>query len=203
MISRKIIIFLRGGPAVGKSSVAEELSKKLPYSAKIEQDILRYMVTGGLVASKKGLHPSAAPDEYTRQCHLGDKNSLALAKNFAESGFLPIIAGFNGGESAETFYLLKHPDKVRWYPDKEFLMQELPGFIFFQVVLDTSPLILSERLKARGFEENTIRFILNQRELFLNAVSQTHVDILIDTSQRDPTWVAEKVINELNLAKYF
>ena len=52
------VILLRGGPAVGKSTTARLLADLLPQSAVVEQDVLRYMVHGGLVAARRGTHQS-------------------------------------------------------------------------------------------------------------------------------------------------
>lgn len=183
---KQVVIFLRGGPAVGKSTICQALVEKIPLSARIEQDILRYMVAGGLVASRSNLAPSQYPEEYKYQCRLGDQNALVLARNFANAGFIPVIAGFNGGESAETFHLLKHPDEISWYPDSEILNRELPGIRNFQVVLDASPDTISERMKQRGWDGGTINFVLKQRQIFLKTVSTGQVDMILDTSDTSP-----------------
>ena len=49
---KEIAIILRGGTGVGKSTTAEALVKKIPFSAKIDIDDLRYLIKGGLIASR-------------------------------------------------------------------------------------------------------------------------------------------------------
>ena len=102
---KKVALFLRGGSGVGKTTIADALVKIIPFSTKIDVDDLRYMIYGGRVASWSKLKPYDHQEEYFGQCRLGDKNGFALARNFLEAGFIPIIDGLNGGESSETFHL--------------------------------------------------------------------------------------------------
>ena len=199
---KKIALFLRGGSGVGKTTITDALVKIIPFSAKIEVDDLRYMIYGGRVASWSKLKPYDYQEEYFRQCRLGDKNAFALARNFLEAGFIPIIAGLNGGESSETFHLLENSEDIKWYPNSEILQKELPGIKTFQVILDTPPNILAERLKDKGHNETTIRFILDQRNIFLEAVSKGPIDYIVDTSINDPKTIAEKILNDLNFREY-
>ncbi len=200
---KKIVIILRGGPAVGKSTIAVALAKKIPFSAKIDIDDLRYMIKGGLVASRSKLRPYAYQKEYSRQCHLGDKNAFALARNFLFAGFIPIIAGLNGGKSAETFHLVNNPNDLKWYPEPEILLNELPKIKIFQIILDAQLNVLTERLRNKGHDDETTEFILTQRKIFLKAVSIGPIDYIIDTSENDPDMIADVIINDLNLQKYF
>ena len=200
---KKVVVFLRGGTGVGKTTIADTLVKKIPFSAKIDIDDLRYMIKGGRVASWSKLKPYNYQEEYFRQCRLGDKNAFALARNFLEAGFIPIIAGLNGGESSETFHLLENPHNIKWYPESEILRNELPGIKIFQIILDTPPKILIERLKDKGHNETAIQFILDQRDIFLDAVSKGPIDYIIDSSKSDSNTIAEKILNDLNLRKYF
>ena len=135
--------------------------------------------------------------------NLGDKNAFALARNFLEAGFIPIIAGLNGGESSETFHLLENPEDIKWYPNSEILQKELPGIKTFQVILDTPSNVLAERLKDKGHNETTIQFILDQRNIFLESVSKGPIDYIVDTSTNDPRTIAEKILDDLNFRDYF
>ena len=200
---KEIVIILRGGPGVGKSTTAEALVKEIPFSAKIDIDDLRYLIKGGLIASRSKLRPYYYQEEYFRQCRLGDKNAFALARNFLEEGFIPVIAGLNGGESAETFHLLENPNEVKWYPEVEIIERELPGVKVHQIILDAPREILIERLKIKEHDNETIKFILNQRELFFKAVSLGLIDYIIDTSKKPPNLIAEDIIKDFNLQKYF
>ncbi|KKN17722.1 hypothetical protein LCGC14_0963010 [marine sediment metagenome] len=202
-IKKRIALFLRGGSGVGKTTIADALVKKIPFSTKIDIDDLRYMIHGGRVASWSELKPYDYQDEYFRQCRLGDKNAFSLARNFLDAGFIPIIAGLNGGESSETFHLLKNPEDIKWYPDSKTLQKELPGIKIFQVILDTIPVVLVERLKEKGHNETTIKFILDQRNIFLKAVTNGSLDYIIDTSTNDPKTIAERILDDFNFLDYF
>jgi len=202
-VKKGVVLFLRGGSGVGKTTIADALVKKIPFSTKIDIDKLRYMICGGRVASRSKLKPYDYQKEYFRQCRLGDKNAFSLARNFLEAGFIPIIAGLNGGESSETFHLLENPEDISWYPNSEILQKELPRIKIFQVVLDTKPNILAERLKEKDHNEVTIQFILDQRSIFLEAVSKGLIDYIVDTSTNDPKTIAEKILEDLNLREYF
>ncbi len=196
-LKKRVALFLRGGSGVGKTTIADALVKKIPFSTKIDIDNLRYMIYGGRVASWSELKPFDYQEEYFRQCRLGDKNAFALARNFLEAGFIPIIVGLNGGESSETFHLLENPEDIKWYPNSEMLQKELPGIKIFQVILDTPPNSLAERLKDKGHNETTIQFILDQRNIFLKAVSKGPIEYIVDTSMNDPKTIAEKIIDDI------
>ncbi len=202
-VKKKVVLFLRGGSGVGKTTIADALVKIIPFSTKIDVDNLRYMIYGGRVASWSKLKPYDYQKEYFRQCRLGDKNAFALARNFLEAGFIPIIDGLNGGESSETFHLLENSEDIKWYPNSEILQKELPGIKTFQVILDTPSNILAERLKDKGHNETTIQFILDQRNIFLEAVSKGHREYIVDTSINNPKTIAEKILNDLNFRDYF
>lgn len=198
-----VAIFLRGGSGVGKSTLADALVKVIPFSAKIEVDELRYMISGGLVGSISNVKPFDDPDEYLRQCRLADKNAFALARNFLDAGFIPIIDGLNGGESSETYYFMNKTKEIRWYPHPNIFLREIPGIKVIQIVLDTPPNVLIERLKLKGNDKKIIDFILSQREIFFKAVSEDSVDYITDTSKNSPEIIAEQIIKEINLQKYF
>ncbi len=201
-VQKRVALFLRGGSGVGKTTIADALVKKIPFSTKIDIDDLRYMIYGGRVASWSKLKPYDYQVEYFRQCRLGDKNAFALARNFLKAGFIPIIAGLNGGESSETFHLLKKPEDIKWYPNSKLLKNELPGIKICQVILDTLPNVLIGRLKDKGHNETTIQFILDQRDIFLKAVSKGPIDYIVDTSSNNPITIAEKILDDFSLLNY-
>ena len=193
------VIFLRGGTGVGKTTIGELLSQELYPSVFIEQDKLRYMVVNGLVASRVKLSPGENQEEYRRQCKLADKNTISLTKNFVKAGFNVIIDGFNGGESGDTFYYMKNPDKIKWYPAKEFLQKELKNINFYQIILDTELSVLKERLKKiKKWDKAVIDFILMQRSYFLKSFSENEIDLVIKTEKDKPEIIVSNIINKIN-----
>ena len=194
----KIAIFLRGGTAVGKTTIAKLLAKKINPSVHIEQDNLRYMVVSGLVASRIGLHPRDYPEEYKKQCKLADKNTLALVRNFTDEGYIVIVDGFNGGESGDTFYYLKNPQKIKWYPKTELLERELPDIRIIQIVLDTEKVLLIKRLKeVKLWNNEVIDFILKQREIFLKSLETNEFHYKFETSKMSPEEICMIILQKL------
>jgi len=196
-IREPLSLILRGGPAVGKSTIAHILATKLERSACIEQDILRYMVHNGLVAAKRGHHPTSNPEEYKRQCDLGDKNVFALVRNFYGAGFTTIIAGLCGGESANSFIVENDTVQNHWKPKKTVFDNELQNIPYFQIVLDTPVDILTHRLIERGFDNDSIDFVLRQREVFLSTIDNDSVAMIIDTSQKSPQSISDDIIRKV------
>ena len=137
--------------------------------------------------------------EYFYQCRLADKNTFALARNFIEAGFVTIISGLNGGESAEIFHLIEHPEDLHWYPEPDILAKELPGIRPYQVILDAHPEVLADRMRLRGWEQDVIEFVLTERELFLAAAKMGNAELVIDTSTSTPHAIAQRIIAELNI----
>ena len=175
----------------------------IPFSAKVEIDDLRHLIKRGLVAPDSKLKPAEHPNEYYRQCILADTNAFALVRNFLEAGFIPVITGLFGGESAKSFFLIKDQAQSEWYPKPELLAKELPGIKTFQIILDATNDILIKRLKNKGHDEEAIEFILNERNSFLKSINQRFVDLIIDTSKNTPHNLAKQIIDKLKIEQYF
>lgn len=176
------IIILRGGPGVGKSTLSEQICLRIQRSARIEQDILRYFVVGGLVASRSGKTPMRDPEGYFHQCRLGDLNSLQLAFNFSQCGFLPVIAGLDGGESSTSFLPMDDKRRKKWYPEERDY-NNLHHLKIIQIMLDPPEATISSRMIARGFDDRTIEFILQQRSAYLSKAEGQKIDLYLDTSR--------------------
>lgn len=197
---KRIAIFLRGGTGVGKTTIAKLLAKKIDKSVHLEQDILRYMIVNGLVASRTGLPPGEFPEEYRRQCKLADENTYDLINNFTNAGFNVIVDGFNGGESGDTFYYLENPDKIKWYPEESILQEKIPDIISYQIILDTKKEELINRLREiKGWDKEVIDFILKQREFFMKSIVDAKINLVIDTSKKNPSMIINEIIKKLHL----
>jgi len=200
---RKIAIMLRGGTGVGKTTIAEALAKKLTKTVHIEQDKLRYMIVNGLVASRTGLPPGEYQEEYQKQCKLGDKNTIDLIRNFTDAGFLTIVDGFNGGESGDTFYYMKHPEAIKWYPEKKMINELLPDVTVYRVILDVNEETLRRRLEdIKKWDNQVIEFILLQREIFHKAISTIKADLILDTGEKEIDECVNQIITQLKLNEF-
>lgn len=193
------VIVLRGGPGVGKSSTARAIAEKLVRSAVIEQDDVRHMVCGGLVACRGGQHPKACPEEYERQCALADDNVLLLASNFARQAIVPVVAGLDGGESASAFCRLSAPDSIQWRPTAEYLAQHLPGLRLHQIVLDAPPSSLERRLHAKGLDDGAVAFVLCQRKAFLGRLPLSLQPFVLNTAEGTSEQSAKAVLRLVGL----
>ena len=101
-------ILLFGPGCVGKSTVGRALALRLPRCAYLEVDELRYKVAGGLVALSAGTSPGEDPDEYARQCALGERNAVALCHGFAEEGFSSVVEGLGEDCLPGTGWIEEH-----------------------------------------------------------------------------------------------
>lgn len=79
-------LIITGAPGAGKSTVARLVANALTRSALLEGDqMTRLVVSGGVWALGE------PADEASAQVLLANKNLCALAANFADSGFTPVI----------------------------------------------------------------------------------------------------------------
>ena len=79
-------LLITGAPGAGKSTVSRLLAQRLSRSALVEADFVGRMVVGGYV------WPLGEPaDEAARQVRLLNTNLCALASNFVDGGFTPVL----------------------------------------------------------------------------------------------------------------
>ena len=134
------------------------------------------------MASKRGITPAQDPEGYFHQCRLGDLNSLQLANNFSQHGFLPVIAGLDGGESSTSFLPVEDKRRKKWYPE-EHDYNNLHHLKIIQIMLNPPEATISSRMIARGFDDRAIEFILQQRSTYLSKAEGQKIDLYLDTSQ--------------------
>ncbi|WP_306338627.1 AAA family ATPase [Streptomyces sp. KL118A] len=93
-------VIITGVPAAGKSTASQLVAERYPRAARIDGDVLSYMVVSG----RAGPVSSPGP-EADRQARLCARNVCALAGNFADEGFVPVIDTVVADRAALDFML--------------------------------------------------------------------------------------------------
>ena len=79
-------VIITGAPAAGKSTVSRLVAERLTRSALLNGDVVNELLVNGRVWAL-----GEPADEAARQVRLCNQNLCALAANFADSGFTPVI----------------------------------------------------------------------------------------------------------------
>ena len=79
-------LIVNGMPGAGKSTVTRLAGAMLPRAARLDGDVVTRLVVSGRVWAL-----GEPKDEAARQVDLTNRNLCALAANFADAGFLPLI----------------------------------------------------------------------------------------------------------------
>nr|WP_129666559.1 AAA family ATPase [Phytoactinopolyspora endophytica] len=93
-------LIITGAPGAGKSTVSLMVSQALVRSALLNGDQLNEMIVRGRVWAL-----GEPADEAARQVRLCNQNLCALATNFADSGFTPVIDWIIPDRQQLDFYL--------------------------------------------------------------------------------------------------
>jgi hypothetical protein len=81
-----VCLIITGAPAAGKSTISLLVAQRLARAARIPGDFVHELIVSGFVW---GL--GEPPEEAAHQARLTRKNLCALAANFADAGFTPVI----------------------------------------------------------------------------------------------------------------
>ncbi|NED96253.1 phosphotransferase [Phytoactinopolyspora alkaliphila] len=96
----KSCLIITGAPGAGKSTVSVLVARALARSALLNGDGLN-----GLIVSGRVWALGKPADEAARQVRLCNENVCALATNFADSGFTPVIDWIIPDREQLDFYL--------------------------------------------------------------------------------------------------
>lgn len=101
-------LLVTGMPGAGKSTVTQLVAERLPRSARLDGDEFNRMIVNGFVWAL-----GEPADEAARQVELLHRNLCALASNFADAGFTPVIdAMIPSREKLDFFRELLTPHRV-------------------------------------------------------------------------------------------
>lgn len=93
-------LIITGAPAAGKSTVSQLVAQRLARSALLNGDQVNRLIVSGRVWAL-----GEPADQAARQVRLCNENLCALAANFADSGFTPVIDWIIPDREQLDFYL--------------------------------------------------------------------------------------------------
>jgi adenylylsulfate kinase-like enzyme len=108
-ISGMDCLLVTGMPGAGKSTVTRLVAEGLSRSARLDGDEVNGMIVNGFVWAL-----GEPADEAARQVELLHRNLCALASNFADAGFTPLIDAMVPSRATLDFFVkLLEPHRVR------------------------------------------------------------------------------------------
>ncbi|GAB2603703.1 AAA family ATPase [Kribbella endophytica] len=101
-------LLVTGMPGAGKSTVTKLVAQRLERSARLDGDDLNAMIVNGFVWAL-----GEPADEAARQVQLLHRNLCALANNFADAGFTPLIDAMIPSRATLDFFVERLTPRVR------------------------------------------------------------------------------------------
>ena len=174
------VFLLFGANCTGKSEIGRALAAELDRCAFIEMDELLNMVVRGLVGWSRGASPLEHPAEYSRQCVLGQRNAVALCREFAKDGFNSVVEGLG--------------DECR--PDTSWIRDSFESLRVRTAALVCDDEVLSARLVSRGWKhDGFLRAAIDHSEWCRKNAEL--FDCLLDTTSTDPAAAARRLCEVL------
>ncbi len=166
-------LLITGAPGAGKSTVSRLVAEALSRSALIDAYFVSRLVTRGYV------WPLGEPaDEAARQVRLLNTNLCALARNFVDAGFTPVIdLVLPDGRHLDTY------------------REALASSRLLLVVLDPGTAVCKYRNEIRPPQD---RFFFDGYEELRASMRQGFGDLgwWFDTSDLDPEQTARRILDE-------
>jgi len=172
------IICLVTGPAgSGKSTIAEQLARSFPKSARIDVDYIRHTIRSGKV------RPFPYTKEAKSQVKLAIQNTCDLAKNFTKAGFSVFI-----------------DDVVVLKENLDLYFKNLHKHNFFAIVLLPNKTILEQRDIQRGKQLAMGTRALQLHDEFSKQLAKEKRWHIIDTSKHTVEQTTKEILKLLKTA---
>jgi len=165
-------LLVTGAPGSGKSTVTRLVAAALSRSARLEGDVVSRLVVSGRVWAL-----GEPADEADRQTRLCNDNIVALAANFADAGFTPVIDWVVADRAQLDLY-------VEGLGDRGLAL----------VVLDPGGDVCRRRNELRDPEE---QFFFDGQEALIATMRRAFGEVgwWFDTSALTPEQTAEWVVD--------
>ena len=170
------VFLITGMPGAGKSTIARQLAERFDRAAHVDIDMVfhHFTVTGRA-------EPSVLTDETTAQSRLAVRNAAAMARNYADEGFLCVLEG----AVARRDEVMLAADAV--HPHRLLLVVLAP------------PLAVSEQRDAQRSGKNVAEHFRHLHELI--HAELPGLGVWIDSKDHSPAHTVDTILKCSDLAR--